>query len=78
MTPLPSRLWENIKVDFFGPLPSSDYLLIMTDSKWTEAEILKSTSPLTTIPLLDKTFATYGIPYQITTDNGPEVGVTSI
>ena len=58
---------------FYGPLPSGDYLLEVVDeySRWAEVEIVRSTSAKSTIPKLDKIFAAYGIPYKMTTDNGP-------
>ena len=73
MSKLPDGHWENVKIDFFRPLPSGDYILSVADgySRWVELEIVKSTSASSTIPALDKIFAAYGIPYQMTTDNGP-------
>ena len=40
-------------------------------SRWVEIEIVRPTSAGATIPKLDKIFSTLGIPYKITTDNGP-------
>ena len=40
-------------------------------SRWVKIDIVKSTSAISTIPKLDRIFATYGIPYRMTTDNGP-------
>ena len=47
---LPHGPWENVKVDFFGPLPSGDYILEVVDesSRWAEIEIVRSTSALST------------------------------
>ena len=71
MSVLPNGPWEKVKIDFFGP--TSEYVLEIVDeySRWVEVEIVKSTSAGSTIPKLDKVFATYGLPYEMTTDNGP-------
>ena len=63
MSILPNGPWEYVKVDFFGPLPSGDYILEVVDeySRWVEIEILRSTSATSTIPKLDKIFSSYGI-----------------
>jgi hypothetical protein len=73
MTNLPEGPWQNISVDFCGPFPSGDYLLVAMDdySRYPEVEILKSTSSKSTIPKLDKMFSSFGIPKQVKTDNGP-------
>ena len=73
MSELPSGPWEHVNIDFFGPLPSGDYILEVVDqySRWVELEVVRSTAAKSTIPKLDKIFSAYGIPYKITTDNGP-------
>ena len=73
MTQLPGRPWEHVKADFYGPLPSGDYILEVVDvySRWAEIEIIRSTSANSTVTKLDKIFSAYGIPEKITTDNGP-------
>ena len=73
MSPLPNGPWESIKADFYGPLPSGEYLLLIIDeySRWVEVEITKTIKAQTIIALLDKVFSCYGIPYKVTTDNGP-------
>ena len=73
MSELPSSPWEKVGVDFCGPFPSGDYLLVVIDeySRYPEVEILQSTSARATIPKLDKIFSTLGIPVQVKTDNGP-------
>ncbi|GFR90262.1 transposon Ty3-G Gag-Pol polyprotein [Elysia marginata] len=52
MTPLPEHAWEEISVDFAGPFPTGEYLLIMIDdySHFPEVEILYSTSAKAVIP----------------------------
>ena len=73
MTNLPKGPWQNISVDFCGPFPSGDYLLVAMDdySRYPEVEILKSVSSKSTISKLDKMFSAFGIPEQVKSDNGP-------
>ncbi|CAB3993128.1 Retrovirus-related Pol poly from transposon [Paramuricea clavata] len=71
--PMPDRPWEKVKVDFYGPLPSGHYVLVVIDcySRFPEVETLKSISAKKVIPKLDSIFARHGIPAQLTSDNGP-------
>ncbi len=73
MTEMPNGPWELLHVDFKGPLPSGEYLLVVTDrySRFPEVEIVNSTRASTVIPKLDKIFAVHGIPLQVKSDNGP-------
>ncbi|XP_056132034.1 uncharacterized protein K02A2.6-like [Lampris incognitus] len=73
MFELPSSPWEKVGVDFCGPFPSGDYLLVVIDeySRYPEVEVLQSMSARATIPKLDKIFSTLGIPLEVKTDNGP-------
>ena len=73
MTQMPKRPWEILHVDFYGPLPSSEYLLVVTDrySRFPEVEILHSTKISAVIPKLYKIFAVHGIPDVVKSDNGP-------
>jgi len=73
MTELPKGPWQEVNVDFVGPFPSGEYVLVVIDSysKFPETEIVYSTSANATIPKLDAIFARQGIPVTVTTDNGP-------
>ena len=73
MTPLPNRPWEQVAIDFCGPLPSGHYLLVTVDeySRFPVVEIVSSTSAKATISALHKTFAIFGIPTTVKSDNGP-------
>ena len=61
-------------IDFCGPLPSGEYLLVLIDrfSRYPEVEIVRSTKAACVIPKLDKIFTVHGIPYKIVSDNGPQ------
>ena len=74
MTTMPSEPWKSIHIDFCGPFPTGETLLVLVDacSRWPEVEILKSTTAETLIRRLEKIFACYGFPEEITSDNGPQ------
>ena len=72
-TKLPDGPWQDLAMDFKGPLPSGEYLLVVIDaySRYPEVEIVGSTAAHKVIPKLDKIFATHGFPYTLKTDGGP-------
>ena len=71
-TQLPNGPWESLAVDYYGPLPSGDYVLVVIDeySRFAEIDFTTSTSANATIPKLDRIFSSYGIPLQLKSDNG--------
>ena len=71
-TELPRGPWENLAVDYYGPLPSGDYVLVVIDeySRFADIDFSTSTSAKATIPKLDRIFSSYGIPLQLKSDNG--------
>ena len=72
-TPLPDRPWQRVDMDFWGPLPSGEYLLVIIDeySRYPEVEFVRSTSAQAVIPHLDRIFSTHGFPEMAKTDGGP-------
>ena len=72
-TTMPDGPWQTVHVDFYGPLPTGEYLLVVVDrySRFPEVEIVHSTRASTVIPKLDKIFAVRGIPTLLKSDNGP-------
>ena len=72
-TPLPESAWDEISVDFYGPLPSGEYLMVAVDdfSRYPEVEILHALSAKAVMPRLDALFARHGVPNIMKTDNGP-------
>ena len=70
MLPTP---WHTVHLDFLGPFPTGELLLVAIDaySRYPEVEIVWSTAASSTIPKLDKIFSTHGIPYKVISDNGP-------
>ncbi len=73
MTVLPLEPWEKLSMDFCGPFPSGEYLLVVVDdhSRFPEVDIIGTTSGKATIRKLDKLFSSYGVPKEVKTDNGP-------
>ena len=73
MSELPKGPWKKISVDFAGPFPNKDMALVLWDqySRYPVVEFVTSTSAEAVIPQLTRVFTTYGIPEEVTTDNGP-------
>ena len=73
MTSMPEGPWDMVHIDFFGPVPTGEYLLVIIDrySRFPEVELVKSTKTSSVIPRLDRIFSVHGIPREIKTDNGP-------
>ena len=73
MTELPKCAWQEVSVDFAGPFPTGEYLLVVIDnySRYPEVEVTHSTSATATIPKLDAIFARQGVPAVLISDNGP-------
>ncbi|XP_052788463.1 uncharacterized protein K02A2.6-like [Mya arenaria] len=72
-TALPSKPWSEVAVDFGGPFPSGQYLLVVIDehSRFPEVEIVYSTSAKVVLPRLSAIFARHGYPDVVKSDNGP-------
>lgn len=74
MSELPAAPWLNVSMDFCGPLPSGDYLLVMIDeySRYPVVEIVRNMNTEKIIPIVDKIFSLFGFPKILKTDNGPQ------
>lgn len=68
--PWPEEVWSRIHLDFMGPFLNK-YFLIMVDahSKWIEVFPMNSITSKVTIEVLRISFARFGLPRQIVTDN---------
>ena len=73
MSPMPNGVWEQLATDFHGPLPSGDYLMLITDefSRFPISKSLKSSNADNVIKIWKETFQIFGYPKEIKTDNGP-------
>ena len=67
---MPTGPWQKVHIDFYGPMPTSEYLLVVIDrySRFPIVEMVKSTKAKSIIPKLDKTFAVHGLPVEVTTE----------
>ena len=63
MSKMPDAPLDRVHVDFSGPLPSGEYLLVVIGrySRYPEVEIIRSTKASVVISKLDKIFAMHGI-----------------
>ena len=69
----PSRPWQRIHMDYAGPFMGENFLLVIdAHSKWGEVVEINSTTSSKTIAVLRQLFATYGLPQQLVSDNGPQ------
>lgn len=72
--PLETGPWKRIHIDFLGPIKNSNFLLIIDSySKWMEVFPMKNTTTENTIEKLRETFARYGIPETVVSDNGAQL-----
>ena len=72
MSALPKGHWMNISLDFCGPLPSGDFLVVIVDeySRFPVVETTRSLAAEKIIPIIDKNFAMFAYPIVMKTDNG--------
>ena len=72
MSDMPPAAWNHLSMDFLGPLPSGEELMVLVDeySRYLIVEIIRSVSANTVIPVLDKILAMFGILEVIKSDNG--------
>ena len=69
----PTKPWQRIHIDFAGPFQGRMYLLVIdAHSKWPEIVEMRSTTAYKTIEELRKLCASYGLPEQVVSDNGPQ------
>ncbi|GFQ88129.1 transposon Tf2-9 polyprotein [Trichonephila clavata] len=69
----PSMPWERIHVDFAGPIFEHTFFLIVdAHSKWLEVYPMKTTTTKKTIECLRESFARFGLPRVLVSDNGSQ------
>ena len=69
----PVKPWQRLHLDFAGPFMGTSFLVIVdAHSKWPEVFEMPTTTTAKTIKKLRFLFASYGLPEQIVTDNGPQ------
>ena len=69
----PAELWKRIHVDFAGPFQGKMFFLVIdAHSKWLEIVEMKSTTVEDTIVVLRRIFASFSLPDQSVSNNGPQ------
>lgn len=64
--------WSRLHVDFLGPFQGKTFLVLVDcTSKWLEAFLMPKTTAQAVIKVLRTTFARFGLPKEIVSDNGP-------
>ncbi|XP_055590225.1 uncharacterized protein K02A2.6-like [Uranotaenia lowii] len=70
----PTGPWEHIAIDFLGPLPEGESLLVCIDyySRYLEIIEMRDITTTSVIEQLLILFSRYGIPHFLRADNGPQ------
>ncbi len=68
----PTRIWQRLHIDFAQKGNHTFLVVIDSHSKWLEVFNLNSTTAEKTCEILRTLFASYGLPEEIVTDNGPQ------
>ncbi|XP_033729753.1 uncharacterized protein K02A2.6-like [Pecten maximus] len=69
----PSAPWNRIHIDFAGPFMSEMFMVVVdAHSKWLDVIRMSSTTTASTINALRFLFASYGLPKELVSDNGPQ------
>lgn len=73
--PLPSKPWVDLGLDYLGPLPTGESLLVVVDyySRYMEVKIVKDQTAKTTKECLDEIFTRLGFPYTLQFDNARQL-----
>lgn len=71
---LPEKPWVDLAIDFLGPMPTGEYVLVVVDyySRYMELEIMNKITAQETIKRLKRIFRTWGPPRTITLDNAKQ------
>lgn len=72
-TDLPDQVWQKIAIDFNGPVPSGEKLLVVVNyySRYVEVKVMETTEAGSVIRELEEVFSRLGYPEEIISDNGP-------
>lgn len=72
--PLPEKPWLDLAIDFLGPMPTGEHILVVIDyySRFVELVVMKNITAKDTINSLTKIFRVWGVPKTITLDNAKQ------
>ena len=68
----PSRIWQRLHIDFAQKGRTIFLVVIDSFSKWLEVFEMRSTTAENTCATLRTLFASYGLPEEVVSDNGPQ------
>lgn len=70
---LPEGLWKDVAVDYLGPVPLGEHVLVVVDyySRYYETDVVRTVTSQQTINRLEAIFARHGLPEVLTSDNRP-------
>ncbi|XP_026532364.1 uncharacterized protein K02A2.6-like, partial [Notechis scutatus] len=69
----PRGPWSRIHIDFAGPTKEHTFLITVDAySNWLEVHKMKSTTTEAVVKMLNRLFATHGLPDVLVSDNGPQ------
>ena len=67
----PNKPWQRVHIDYAGPFMGKMFLLVIDAyTKWLDVHITSSYSSTVTIELLRKSFANFGLPEVLVSNNG--------
>ena len=68
----PRKPWHRIHIDHAGPVDNNYYLIVVdAHSKWVDIHKANGTTAAETIRHLCRSFANFGLPISVVSDNGP-------
>jgi hypothetical protein len=73
LMPMPSKVWDELSMDFYGPLPNGHELLVIVDDASRNVVVIEVTTTAAkyVVPKLDELFSFIGFPTVLKSDNGP-------
>ena len=73
MRELAAENFETVYIDFLGPLPTGETLLVLIDgrSRSPEVKIMKKTDASCAIARFNEILSTFGLHKEVISDNGP-------
>lgn len=77
---LPEKAWVDVALDFLGPMPGGEYVLVVIDyySRYTELAVMNKITARETINQLKRMFRVWGPPRTITLDNAKQFVSTEL
>lgn len=74
-TELPQGPWCVVAIDYLGPLPSGEHILVVVDyySRYYEVAVIRTITSEKTIECLETIFARHRLPEVLVCDNGPNL-----